>query len=290
MGGDTPLTTSRTPPAVRTLRLGHSPDPDDAFMFYPLLAGKVPCEGIVFEQVLEGIETLNRLALRRELDVTAASVHACALMGDTYRILDAGASVGDGYGPVVVAREEMTLEDLAGREVLVPGILTTAYLVLRLAAGRFRPKVTPFDRIAGEVLEGKAEAGVLIHEGQITYAKSGLSKVVDLGAWWKEKTGLPLPLGVNVVRSDLGEETIRAVGDALKRSIDWALEHRPEALARAAEFGRGIDAATTDRFVAMYVNDHTRSLGSAGREGIARLIREGREQGIIPEGTGPVFA
>jgi len=275
---------------MRTIHLGHSPDPDDAFMFYPLLNGKIPCDGLAFEQVLDGIETLNRRALKRELEVTAASVHACALMGKTYRILDCGASVGDGYGPIVVSREPMTLKDLAGTEVLVPGILTTAFLALRLAAGRFRMKATPFDQIPGEVLSGKAEAGLLIHEGQLTYAGMGLHKVVDLGVWWKEKTGLPLPLGVNVVRADLGDATIRKIHGALKSSIEWALAHRPEALASASEYGRGIDAATTDRFVSMYVNEWTLSLGARGRKAIDRLIRDGREAGVIPDGDGPEFA
>jgi len=276
---------------IRTLRLGHSPDPDDAFMFYPLLSGKVTCEGFAFEQVLDGIETLNRMALRRELEVTAASVHACALMGDTYRILDSGASVGDGYGPIIVSKESMTLKDLRpDTEIVVPGILTTAFLAARLAVGRFRPKGMPFDKILAEVLEGRAEAGLLIHEGQLTYAGMGLHKVVDLGEWWKEKTSLPLPLGVNVVRADLGESAIREIGAAMKRSIEWALANRTEALGRASDFGRGIDAATTDRFVAMYVNEWTVSLGEKGREAIRRLILEGREQGVIPDGAGPVFA
>jgi 1,4-dihydroxy-6-naphthoate synthase len=281
---------SQTGEAVRVLRLGHSPDPDDAFMFYPLLAGKVPCEGIVFDQVLEGIEVLNHLALTGEIDVTAASVHASALMGDAYRILDCGASVGDGYGPIVVSREPLTLADLRRVEVLVPGVLTTAYLALRLAAGRFQNRVAPFDRILPEVAEGRAEAGLLIHEGQLTYGGMGLHRVVDLGAWWKERTGLPLPLGVNVARSSLGAGVIRKVGEALGRSLDWALDHREEAMARAAEFGRGLDLPTTDRFVAMYVNGWTRSLGEAGREAIRRLVQEGRDQGVIPEGTGPAFA
>jgi 1,4-dihydroxy-6-naphthoate synthase len=275
---------------MRTIHLGHSPDPDDAFMFYPLLTGKIPCEGIVFEQVLDGIETLNRRALKGDLEVTAASVHACALLGSTYRILDCGASVGDGYGPIVVSREPRTLGDLAGTEILVPGILTTAFLALRLAAGRFRMKAAPFDQIPAEVLSGKAAAGLLIHEGQLTYAGMGLHKVVDLGAWWKERTGLPLPLGVNVVRADLGKAMIERIADALRRSIEWALAHRSEALASASEYGRGIDAATTDRFVSMYVNDWTLSLGAKGREAIARLLREGREAGVIPEGAGPEFA
>jgi 5,8-dihydroxy-2-naphthoate synthase len=282
------MTTKET--TMRILRLGHSPDPDDAFMFYPLLSGKIPCEGITFDQVLDEIETLNRLALRGEIDVTAASVHACALMGERYRILDSGASVGDGYGPVVVSRFPMTVKDLANTEVLVPGILTTAYLALRLAAGPVRFRVVPFDKIIPELKEEKAEAGLLIHEGQITYASMGLHKVVDLGAWWKEKTGLPLPLGVNVIKASLGEPTIRLVSEALRLSIEWALEHRDEALARAREFGRGLDAETTDRFVSMYVNDRTRSLGAEGRRGIELLLREGREQSVIPEGPPPRFA
>lgn len=276
--------------AVRTLRLGHSPDPDDAFMFYPLLSGKVSCEGFAFEQVLEGIETLNRLALQREIDVTAASVHACALLGDAWQILDCGASVGDGYGPIVVARDPMTMKDLQHHEILVPGILTTAYLAMRLAAGPVRHRVVAFDRIIPELMEDKGKVGLLIHEGQLTYTSFGLHKVIDLGAWWKEKTGLPLPLGVNVVRSDLGDHAIQAIGQALRRSIDHALEHRSEALARAIEFGRGLDVTTTDRFVGMYVNEWTRSLGPKGREAIGRLLREGQENGVIPERPLPRFA
>jgi 1,4-dihydroxy-6-naphthoate synthase len=278
------------PTALRTLRLGHSPDPDDAFMFYPMLSGKIPCEGLAFEQHFEGIETLNRLVLRGELDVAAASVHACALMGETYRILDCGASVGDGYGPLIVSRKPMTMEDLSGVEVAVPGILTTAYLTMRIAAGPVRFTVMPFDKILPAVAEGTAEAGLIIHEGQLTYASAGLHKVIDLGEWWKESTGLPLPLGVNVIRSSLGPDLIRTIGETLKRSIDYALEHREEALRRAAEFGRGIDAETTDRFVSMYVNDYTRSLGTAGREAIERLLGEGRSRGLIPEKPGPFFA
>ncbi|MBI3449318.1 MAG: ABC transporter substrate-binding protein [Acidobacteria bacterium] len=275
---------------MQKLLLGHSPDPDDAFMFYPLLSGKIPCEGFEFEQVLEGIETLNRRALKREIEVTAASVHACALLGKSYKILDCGASVGDGYGPIVVSRTPMTVKELVNVEVLVPGILTTAFLALRLAAGRFRPKVAPFDQIPGEVLAGKAEAGLLIHEGQLTYAAMGLHKVADLGVWWQEKTGLPLPLGVNVARADLGDATIKKIHEALKKSIEWALGHRAEALAHAGGFGRGIDADTTDRFVSMYVNEWTISLGKRGRLAIERLIGDGRDAGVIPDGDGPVFA
>jgi 1,4-dihydroxy-6-naphthoate synthase len=259
-------------------------------MFYALLSGKVSCEGFAFEQVLDGIETLNRLALRREIDVTAASVHACALLEDAYQIFDSGASMGDGYGPIVVACEPMTMKDLQHHEILVPGILTTAYLALRLAAGPVRHRVVAFDQIIPEMKADKGKVGLLIHEGQLTYASFGLHKVIDLGAWWKEKTGLPLPLGVNVVRSDLGADAIRAIGQALRRSIDHALDHRSEALARALEFGRGLDVTMTDRFVGMYVNDWTRSLGERGREAIERLLREGQEKGVIPERPLPRFA
>jgi len=288
-----PMTSSSTRAAgnaPRTLLLGHSPDPDDAFMFYPLLSGKVGCPGFTFEQRLEGIETLNRLTLRGELDISAASVHACALMGTSYQILDSGASVGDGYGPIVVSKEPMKARDLKHTEVAIPGILTTAYLAARLAIGPFQFKVVPFDRILDEVLEGKAGAGLVIHEGQLTYAGRGLHKVIDLGAWWKEKTGLPLPLGVNVVRSSLGAESIQRIGDALRQSIEFAFEHKQEALAHAASFGRGIDAETNEKFVTMYVNATTLSLGEKGREAIRRLLDEARKKGLVPEKDGPVFA
>jgi len=272
------------------LSLGHSPDPDDAFMFWPLLSGKVACPGFSFEQKLDGIETLNRLALRGDLDVSAASVHACALFGTSYQILDCGASVGDGYGPLIVSKQPMKLRDLRTVEVAVPGILTTAYLAARMAVGPFQFKVVPFDKILDEVLEERAGAGLVIHEGQLTYAGHGLHKVIDLGEWWKDKTGLPLPLGVNVVRASLGAEAIKTIGDALKKSIQFAFDHRKEALDHAAAFGRGIDADTNDRFVAMYVNEMTLSLGDIGRAAIRRLLDEARAKGLVPEKDGPVFA
>ncbi len=284
------MPTPSTAPTTRTLTLGHSPDPDDAFMFHGLLSGKVPCEGFRFEQVLEGIDSLNRKAIAGEIDFTAASVHACGIMGDRYRILDSGAAMGDGYGPVLVSKEPMTLKSLSETQVAIPGILTTAYLALRLAAGPFKFKVVPFDQVLADVEAGHSGAALVIHEGQLTWEARGFRKVVDLGEWWKERTGLPLPLGVNIVRAALGPEAIRSIGRALRASIEYAFEHRDEALGRAVEFGRGIDRAATDRFVGMYVNDWTLSMGEPGRQAIEMLIREGREKGLIPDKPGPLFA
>jgi 1,4-dihydroxy-6-naphthoate synthase len=283
-------TTASDNTSTRTLLLGHSPDPDDAFMFYPMLTGKTPCEGFEFEQKLDGIETLNRLMLRGELDITAASVHAAALMGSSYKIMDSGVSMGDGYGPLIVSREPMKLKDLKNVEVAVPGILTTAYLAMRMAVGPFQFKVVPFDEIMDEVKEGKVGAGLVIHEGQLTYGSHGLQKVLDLGEWWMEKTGLPLPLGVNVIRSSLGDDAIKHLNEALRASIQFAFDHRKEALEYAAKFGRGIDPETNDKFVGMYVNDYTLSLGEKGREAITRLIDEARKKNLIPEKEGPFFA
>ena len=267
----------------REIRFGHSPDPDDAFMYFPLSEGLVDTEGIRFVQVLEGIESLNRRALNAELETTAASVHACAYLADTYAILSCGASMGDGYGPVVVAREPCPADRLREMEVAVPGVMTSAYLALRLAVGRFPHVEMPFDRIPAAVAAGEVGAGLLIHEGQITYAREGLVKVIDLGAWWRERAGgLPLPLGVNLVRRDLGEETMSAVGRSLGRAIAWSLAHRREALAYAGRFARGLEEPLTDRFVSMYVNDWTRDLGESGREAIRLFLAEGRRAEVIP--------
>jgi len=283
------MTIPRPPAAPRKLRLGHSPDADDAFMFYALLSGKVSCEGFVFEQVLEGIEALNRMALRREIDVTAASVHACALMGDDYRILDAGASVGDGYGPIVVSREPMTLDQVGSTMVAIPGILTSAYLAMRLAAGPFEFKVVPFDAVFEEVKEGRAGAGLVIHEGQLTYQNQKLHNVVDLGVWWQEQTGLPLPLGGNAIRRDLGEPLTRTVAEVLEAPIAWALAHREEALGHALAFGRGLDRAKGHRFVGMYVNEATLDYGERGRRGVELFYRRAHEAGLIPGVPRPEF-
>lgn len=268
------------------VRFGHSPDPDDAFMYYPLGSGRVDTEGLRFEQVLEDIESLNRRALRGELETTAASVHACAWLADRYAILPCGASMGDGYGPIVVAREAIPLEELPGRTIAVPGVMTSAWLALRLAIGTFRHMVVPFDRIARVVSTGEADAGLLIHEGQLTWSRDRLHKVIDLGAWWKERTGgLPLPLGVNVVRRDLGDR-IPAIGRSLRRAIDWSLSHRAEALAYAGAYARGLEGGLTDRFVAMYVNDLTRDMGEKGRRAIDRFLGEGRRCGAIDPKAG----
>ncbi len=267
---------------AQTIRFGHSPDPDDAFMYYPLGEGLVETDGLVFEQVLEDIESLNRRALKGELETTAASVHACAYLADRYAILPCGASMGDGYGPLVVSREPISPEDLARTTVAIPGTMTSAYLALRLAVGRFEHVVVPFDRILEAVASGKAGAGLLIHEGQLTWKREGMHRVLDLGVWWGERTGgLPLPLGVNIVRRDLGEATMRSIGRSLRRAIDWALDHRGDALRYASGFARGLEPDLTDRFVSMYVNELTRDCGDRGREAIRLFLEEGREAGVI---------
>jgi 1,4-dihydroxy-6-naphthoate synthase len=270
---------------AKRVRVGHSPDPDDAFMFYGIAAGRVDTEGFVIEQVLEDIESLNRRALAGELEVTAISIHAYTRLADRYALMPCGASMGDGYGPLVVAREPMTPDEAARRTIAIPGTLTSAYLALRLATGRdFDHLVLPFDRILEAVAEGEADAGLIIHEGQLTYSGLGLHNVLDLGVWWAERTGgLPLPLGGNAVRKDLGVETMRALTRVLKASIDYGLDHREPALRYALDFGRGLDAPMADRFVGMYVNDLTRDYGERGRAAIRRFLSEGTEAGIVPE-------
>jgi 1,4-dihydroxy-6-naphthoate synthase len=250
------------------IRVGHSADPDDAFMFWALDAGRVDTRGLGFEQVVSDIQTLNEWALEGRLEVTAISAGAYPHVSDRYVLLPHGASMGDGYGPIVVARDDV---DLGEVEIVVPGRLTTAYLVLRLALGEPRVRVLPFDRILDEVRSGRADAGLLIHEGQLTYADAGLRKVLDLGAWWHEETGLPLPLGVNVARRDL--DRLDDVSDVLGEAIRVGLEHRDEALAYAERFGRGIDRETADRFVAMYVNELTCDYGEVGRRAVEELLR-----------------
>jgi len=267
-----------------SIRFGHSPDPDDAFMYYPLARGLVDTEGLQFVQVLEDIESLNRRALASELETTAASVHACAYLADRYDILPCGASMGDGYGPVVVSRRPAELADLRDMVVAVPGLKTSAYLALRLAAGAVRTKVVAFDRIPQAVLSGEVDAGLLIHEGQLTWRRDGLHRVIDLGVWWRDRTGgLPLPLGVNIVRRDLGEPTIGAIARSLKRAIEWSLDHRADALGYAGGFARGLEGGLTDRFVSMYVNERTRDCGDEGQRAIRLFLAEGRRAGVIGE-------
>jgi 5,8-dihydroxy-2-naphthoate synthase len=257
------------------IRVGHSADPDDAFMFWALEAGRVDPRGLEFEQVVSDIQTLNGWATEGRLEVSAISMGAYPRVADRYLLLPHGASMGLGYGPVVVAREPLGLQALRELEIVVPGFLTTAYLVLRLALGDgVRVREVPFDRILDEVASGRADAGLVIHEGQLTYGASGLHKALDLGVWWQEQTGLPLPLGVNAARRDLGDR-LGDVSAVLGDAIRVGLEHRDEALAYAERFGRGIDRATTDRFVGMYVNELTSDYGELGRRAVEELLRRG---------------
>jgi 1,4-dihydroxy-6-naphthoate synthase len=265
------------------IRLGHSPDPDDAFMFWGLASGQVDARGFEFEHVLADIQTLNEWALEGRLEVTALSLHAYPFVQERYALLPHGASMGSGYGPIVVAREPLSREQLAGTRISVPGRMTTAFLVLRLCLGEFDYREAPFDRILDQVVEGQADAGLLIHEGQLTYGLRGLEKVIDLGEWWLLETGLPLPLGVNVARRDLGEEALREVSAVLEASIRAGLANRREALAYAGQFGRGLDPELTDRFVGMYVNELTCDYGDEGRAAVEELLRRGDAIGAFPE-------
>jgi 5,8-dihydroxy-2-naphthoate synthase len=262
--------------------VGHSPDPDDAFMFWALTKDLVDTRGHDFEQVLGDIQTLNQWARAGRLEVTAISLAAYPFVQEDYALLPHGASIGSGYGPVVVAREPLAREELAGLEIAVPGALTTAFLALRLVLGEFRYSELPFDEIPEEVAAGRAEAGLLIHEGQLTFEDYGLVKVLDLGEWWLLETGLPLPLGVNVVRRDLGDDVLGDVSAVLREAIQCGLDHRAEALEYALEFGRGIDAAVADRFVSMYVNELTQDYGDEGRKAVTELLRRGEALGAFP--------
>ena len=279
------------PTQRRTIQIGHSPDPDDAFMFHGIASGRIPApEGWEVVQVLRDIESLNRMALDGTIEVTAVSIHAYAYLADRYALLPCGASMGDGYGPMIVGREKLSLDEVRERTIAVPGALTSAVLALRLALGEVRTKVVPFDRILAEVREGRADAGLLIHEGQLTYAGEGLHKILDLGAWWKEETGLPLPLGGNAVRKDLGPEVIGRVRALLQASIEHGLKHRDEALNYALDFGRGLPRAMADRFVGMYVNDYTLDYGPTGRRAIETFLGRGADAGILPRRVPVEFA
>ncbi len=255
------------------IRLGHSPDPDDAFMFWALSAGAVDTRGFEFEHVLRDIQTLNEWALEGRLEVTALSLHAYPLVQDRYVLLPHGASMGFGYGPIVVARRELSLDELRATEIAVPGRMTTAFLVLRMYLGDFAYRVLPFDDILPAVKSGEVEAGLLIHEGQLTYGAEGLEKVVDLGEWWLLETGLPLPLGVNAARRDLGPDVLDRLSAVLRDSISAGLEHRARAMDYALQFGRGLDTKLADRFVGMYVNELTCDYGDEGRQAVEELLR-----------------
>lgn len=269
------------PPQLITV--GHSPDPDDAFMFYALAHDKLDTGNLRFRHELQDIETLNRRALRGELEVTAVSIHAYAYLLEKYALLPSGCSMGDRYGPMVVARQPLTIDQLRTARIAVPGTLTTAFLTLRLLLpGELQYEVVPFDEILGRVAEGQYDAGLIIHEGQLTFQNQGLHLIVDLGVWWQERTGLPLPLGGNVVRRDLGAETIRTISRLLKESIRYALAHRDDALAYAMRYARDMDKSLADRFVGMYVNEWTLDYGPRGREAVRRLLEEGHRAGVIP--------
>ena len=273
------------------ITVAHSPDSDDAFMFFGLASGSVDTGGIVVDQVLSDIETLNRAAFDGRYEVTAVSFHAYAHLADKYALLPHGASMGDKYGPIVVARQDGGPAGVKGSRIAIPGTLTTAYLTLRIYEPDFEFVVVPFDEIPQAVLDGKAEAGLLIHEGQLTYQDEGLRKIVDLGEWWAERTGgLPLPLGGNIIRRDLGPEMIAKVSKMLHDSIAYALSHRAEAVEYALQFGRGLDRAKTDRFVGMYVNDLTLAYGERGRRGLERLMTDAFERGLIPQRVPVEFA
>ena len=266
----------------REITLGHSPDPDDAFMFYALAADKIETGGLTFTHVIQDIETLNRRAMNAELDVTAVSIHAYAYVLDQYALLTSGASMGDNYGPLVISRTPMSLDDLRGATIAVPGLMTTAYLALRLCIGDPKIVVVPFDQIMDAVERGDVDAGLLIHEGQLTYSARGFNKVIDLGEWWMTETGLPLPLGGNAIKKSLGPDLIARVSKLLRESIEYGLENREVAVRHSMKYGRGMEETLTDKFVGMYVNDYTIDYGDRGREAVRLLLERGHEAGIIP--------
>ena len=277
------------------IRVGHSPDPDDAFMFYALAKDTLDTGPYRFEHELVDIETLNRRAFSAELELTAVSLHAYAHLSDIYAICSCGASMGDQYGPMVVARDEVSLEDLKTMRIAVPGTLTTAYLALRMCLEvDFEHCLVPFDQIldvveAGEYEGQPVDAGLIIHEGQLTYASQQLKLIVDLGKWWYDETALPLPLGANAIRKDLGEQAMQEITGLLKQSIQYGLDNRDDALDYALGYGRGLDRQMADDFVGMYVNDWTLDFGPRGRQAVATLLRRGHETGVIPQLIEPLF-
>ncbi len=270
-------------PAVREISIAHSPDSDDAFMFYGLATNKIRVPGHRFTHTLSDIETLNRRAQNEAFyDISAISFHAYPYVQENYMLMGCGGSVGEGYGPMVVANKKLAPADLGRIRIAVPGTLTTAFLALKIFNPELETEVVPFDRIIPEILAGKFDAGLIIHEGQLTYSSSGLYKVIDLGAWWRETTGLVLPLGGNAIRRSLGADTIRIASKALRDSIQHALDHREQALEYAMQFARDLDSGLANRFVSMYVNERTLDYGADGRQAIKRLLELGHERGIIP--------
>jgi 1,4-dihydroxy-6-naphthoate synthase len=275
----------------REIKVAHSPDSDDAFMFYGLATDKLDTGELKFTHVLKDIQSLNQIAMTtREYDVTAISFHAYAYLADHYALLPHGASIGDGYGPIVVARESFPATELSQKRVAVPGTLTSAFLALRLHTPEFQYQVVPFDKIIDEVAAGRHDAGLLIHEGQLTYHEDGLRKILDLGAWWKQETGLPLPMGGNAIKRELGAELQREVSRWLRRSIEYSLENRKDALAYAMQFARQMPVELADKFVGMWVNQRTLGYGEDDRRAVQLLLSEGYRKGIIPRQVSVEFA
>jgi 1,4-dihydroxy-6-naphthoate synthase len=280
--------TSKKPDSFK-ITIAHSPDPDDAFMFWALAADRIDSDNIAVTHELSDIQTLNQRAMQGVHEVSAVSIHAYAYLTDKYALATCGASVGDGYGPMVVATPGWTLDRLKGLPIAIPGELTTAYLALRLMLPEAKVQVMPFDQIMEAVESGAVPAGLIIHEGQLTWKERGLTQLVDLGVWWKDKTGLPLPLGGNAIRKDLGPERMERVARLMRRSIDYGLDHRDEALQHALKWGRGIDRGKADTFVSMYVNDYTRDYGDKGRQAVRLLLSEAHKAGIVPRAVEPEF-
>lgn len=266
----------------RIIRVGHSPDPDDAFMFYGLSSGKVKLEGITIQHHLEDIQTLNERAFRGELEVTAISAHAYAFVADKYWVMKTGASMGEGYGPVIVSKNYRSLDELAGKTVATPGALTTATLLFKIFTEGIKQVDIPFDQIMDRVSSGEFDAGLLIHEGQITFQEQGFSKILDFGELWERLYGLPLPLGLDVVRKDLGEETARKLSQGLRQSIHYGYTHQSDAIPYALQYGRGIDVKLGEKFVKMYVSELTVDMGENGQKALELLYRLGEERGVIP--------
>ncbi|MHB8303200.1 MAG: menaquinone biosynthesis family protein [Acidobacteriaceae bacterium] len=277
--------------AVQEISIAHSPDSDDAFMFYGLASEKVQVPGYRFTHTLTDIETLNQKAMREAFyDVTAISFHAYPYVQNNYALMPCGGSVGENYGPMIVARRGYTLDEVSRVKIAIPGQLTTANLVLQMALPGVQTEVVPFDQIIPQVLAGRYDAGLIIHEGQLTYARDGLTCILDMGTWWREQTGLPLPLGGNAIRRDLGASTHRTMNRALRDSVGYALQHREEALKHAMQYARDLDTASANRFVGMYVNERTLDYGEDGKEAIRRLLAMGHERGIIPHPVRVDFA
>ena len=290
--GHAPLANSRTrseKSVARRITIAHSPDADDAFMFYALATRKLVDPDLEFVHLLKDIQTLNEEAFRSEYDVTAVSFHAYAYLSHRYALLPHGASMGDGYGPMIVAREPLPSDALQGKRIAIPGKLTTAVLTMELWRPGLNQVVVPFDQIPDAVLAGRADAGLIIHEGQVTYQRLGLQKIIDLGTWWAGETGLPLPLGGNVIRKDLGVDLMHRISRLLRESIRYALAHREDALAHAMQYGRDLDRPLADRFVGMYVNHWTLDYGERGRQAVRSLLQRGHAAGVLPHPVEPEF-